>query len=41
MKIASKRTLNDMDIAADWQRLFCEAERREARRAANELPRPT
>ena len=73
MKIASKRTLDDMEIAAelrfhgatwdtiaqylgrhkrvltrrvryyaaDWQRLFNEAERRDARRAANELPRPT
>ncbi len=73
MKIASKRTLDDMEIAtelrvhgatwdtiaqylrrhkrvltrwvkyhaADWDRLFNEAERRAVRRAANELPRAT
>jgi hypothetical protein len=73
MKIASKRTLEQMEIAAelrvhgaswdtianylgrhkrllmrwvryhaaDWERLFNEAEQREAQRAANELARPT
>ncbi|MFL5340302.1 MAG: hypothetical protein ACJ8F7_09130 [Gemmataceae bacterium] len=73
MKIASRRTLEHMEIAAelrvhgatwdtiaqylgrhkrvltrwvryyaaDWERLFREAERRDARRAANELARPT
>jgi hypothetical protein len=51
MQIASKGTLDDMDIAAelrvrgavgeDWDRLFNQAGERTAWRAANELRRPT